>query len=85
MKKLCEFSKIIFILVTILTVYVTISAVNLANRTNDTSVYIYLIPAVFAELATATGFYYVKAKAENNIKLRKKYGAEIYNDTKGDF
>ena len=42
----------------------------------------YLIPAVFAELATATGFYYSKAKAENRIKLRKKYGADIYNDSK---
>lgn len=42
----------------------------------------YLIPAIFAELATATGFYYSKAKAENRIKLRKQYGPEIYNDTK---
>ncbi len=42
----------------------------------------YLIPAVFAETAAATGFYYSKAKAENRIKLRKKYGPEIYNDTK---
>ena len=42
----------------------------------------YLIPAVFAELATATGFYYSKAKAENRIKLRKLYGPEIYNDAK---
>lgn len=25
---------------------------------------------------------YSKAKAENRIKLRKKYGPEIYNDTK---
>ena len=36
----------------------------------------------FAELATATGCYYSKAKAENRIKLRKQYGPEIYNDTK---
>lgn len=42
----------------------------------------YLIPAVFAELATGTGFYYSKAKAENRIKLRKLYGPEIYNDAK---
>lgn len=42
----------------------------------------YLIPAIFAELATATGFYYSKAKAENRIKLRKLYGPEIYNDAK---
>ena len=29
----------------------------------------YLIPAVFAECATVTGFYSYKAKAENEIKL----------------
>ena len=40
-------------------------------RTNDLSPLGYLIPAVFAELAAATGFYYSKAKAENRIKLRK--------------
>nr|WP_325242446.1 hypothetical protein [uncultured Oscillibacter sp.] len=40
-------------------------------RTNDLSPLEYLIPAVFAELAAATGFYYSKAKAENRIKLRK--------------
>lgn len=34
--------------------------------------------------ATATGFYYSKAKAENRIKLRKKYGPDIYNDSKED-
>ena len=49
---------------------------------SDTSPLAYLIPAVFAETAAATGFYYSKAKAENRIKLRKKYGPEIYNDTK---
>lgn len=51
-------------------------------KTGDTSPLAYLIPAIFAELATATGFYYSKAKAENRIKLRKQYGPEIYNDTK---
>lgn len=51
-------------------------------KTGDTSPLAYLIPSVFGELATATGFYYSKAKAENRIKLRKLYGPEIYNDTK---
>ena len=53
-------------------------------KTGDTSPLAYLIPAIFAELATATGFYYSKAKAENRIKLRKKYGPDIYNDSKED-
>lgn len=64
----------------------TVTALTLVIvfTTGDTSPLAYLIPAVFAEFATATGFYYAKAKSENQIKLRKKYGSEIYNDSKGD-
>jgi hypothetical protein len=36
----------------------------------------YLIPAVAAETATGTGFYYSKAKVENRIKLMKHYNIE---------
>ena len=79
-----EFSKIIFVAVAILTVVVSVFTMLIVWKTEDTTPLSYLIPAVFAELATATGFYYSKAKAENRIKLRKKYGSEIYNDTKGD-
>ncbi len=42
----------------------------------DLSPLSYLIPAAFGELATATGFYYNKAKAENKIKLMKSNGIE---------
>ena len=42
--------------------------------TMDTSALAYLIPAVFAEMASATGFYYTKAKAENKIKA---HGSEM--------
>lgn len=42
-------------------------------RTNDLSPLAYLIPAVAAETATGTGFYYAKAKVENRIKLMKHY------------
>lgn len=80
-----EFSKIIMIIVGAVTVIVTAFTLIIVCQTGDTSPLAYLIPAVFAELATATGFYYSKAKAENRIKLRKKYGAEIYNDSKGDY
>jgi len=39
----------------------------------DSSPSVYLIPGIFGELATATGFYYAKAKAENEIKISKGY------------
>lgn len=77
-----EFSKLILYVVGAVTINVTAFTLAIVWRTGDTSPLAYLIPAIFAELATATGFYYSKAKAENRIKLRKQYGPEIYNDTK---
>lgn len=79
-----EFSKVILFVVGAVTVGVTAFTCFMVWKTGDLSPLAYLIPAVFAELATATGFYYSKAKAENRIKLRKLYGPEIYNDAKGD-
>ena len=73
-----EFSKLILAV----TVGVTAFTLIMIWRTENLEPLAYLIPAVFAELATATGFYYSKAKAENRIKLRKLYGPEIYNDAK---
>lgn len=77
-----EFSKVILAVVGAVTGIVTAFTLAVVWKTGDTSPLAYLIPAVFAELATATGFYYSKAKAENRIKLRQKYGSEVYNDSK---
>lgn len=83
MKKF-EFSKLIMIVSSAITICITVFALVMIWRTENLEPLIYLIPAAFAELATATGFYYSKAKLENRIKLRKKYGSEIFNDAKGD-
>ncbi len=48
-----------------MTTIVTTYTLAVVWRTGDTSPLMYLIPAVFAELATATGFYYRKAEKEN--------------------
>lgn len=77
-----EFSKVILAVVGAVAGIVTAFTLAVVWKTGDTSPLAYLIPAVFAELATATGFYYSKAKAENRIKLRQKYGPEVYNDSK---
>ena len=82
--KKIEFSKIIMFVVGAVAFGVTAFTIFIVYNTGDTSPLGYLIPAIFAEMATATGFYYHKAKKENEIKLRKKYGAEIYNDVKED-
>ncbi len=81
-KKKREFSKIILTTVGAVTLVVSAFTMAVVWKTNDTAPMAYLIPSVFGELATATGFYFSKAKAENQIKLRKSYGPEIYNDTK---
>lgn len=83
MKKL-EFSKVIMIVSSVITIGITIFALVMIWKTENLEPLVYLIPAAFAELATATGFYYSKAKLENRIKLRKQYGSEIYNDVKGE-
>lgn len=75
-KKKVEFSKLIFAGVSVLTLAITAFACYMIWTTMDTSALAYLIPAVFAEAASATGFYYTKAKTENKIKLMAQYNVK---------
>lgn len=75
-KKKVEFSKLIFVGVSVLTLAITVFSCRMIWITMDTSALAYLIPAVFAEMASATGFYYTKAKAENKIKLMALNGVK---------
>ena len=72
-----EFSKLIFWLVFGMTAAVAVYSCVLMWRTGDTTGLTYLIPACFGEFATATGFYYWKARKENEIKLMKAEGLKI--------
>jgi hypothetical protein len=76
-KKKHEFSKQIFIGVSVGTIIITALSFVLMFKFGDLSPLMYLIPAAFAELATATGFYYNKAKVENRIKLKQAYKQEL--------
>lgn len=76
-----EFSKLILYVVGAVTVGVTAFTLIMVWKTENLEPLAYLIPAIFAELATATGFYYSKPKPKPD-KLRKLYGPEIYNDAK---
>lgn len=76
-KKIMLFSGAVVIVITAFTLY-------MIWKTENLDPLIYLIPASFGAYATSAGFYYSKAKKENEIKLRKKYGSEIYNDVKGE-
>lgn len=75
-KKKVEFSKKIFAWVSIATALVVIFSLIMIWRTSDLTPLAYIIPAIFTELATATGFYYYKAKRENEIKLKLLFGKE---------
>lgn len=70
-KRPLEFSKKILIIAAITNMVVIVFALIMMWRTNDLSPLAYLIPSVAAEVATGTGFYYSKAKAENQIKLMR--------------
>lgn len=81
-KKKVEFSKVILTVVTFAAAVIVISSFVIMWRTGDTSPLAYIIPGIFAELSAATGFYFWKAKAENQIKLdawRKKLELDEQN------
>lgn len=75
-KKPMEFSKAILLFAAVVNIVVIIFTLIMVWRTCDLSPLAYLIPSVAAETATGTGFYYLKAKVENRIKLMKHYGVE---------
>ena len=70
-RKRIEFSKIIMITAMTVNVLVIAFSCVVVWVTKDTSPLLYIIPAVAAEVATGSGFYYNKAKAENKLKIMK--------------
>ena len=76
LNKKVEFSKLIFVGVSVVTVAIVLFSCRMIWITMDTSALGYLIPAVFTEMAAATGFYYSKSKAENKIKLMAAAGVQ---------
>lgn len=79
-----EFSKKILIFAAILNVLTIVFTFIMVWRTCDLTPLQYLIPAVAAETATGTGFYYAKAKVENRIKLMKQNKIEPTEQTFND-
>ena len=69
-KKPLEFSKKILIVLSLATTIIVVLSFVLMFMTQDLSPLSYIITGIFAELASATGFYYWKAKAENVIKIQ---------------
>ena len=68
-EKKWTFSKFLVLGVCISTLIITIFSCIAMWYFNNIDPLCYLIPAIFTECATVTGFYSYKAKAENEIKL----------------
>lgn len=79
-KQTIEFSKKIFYIITTLTIVIVLYSMAIMWYTKDSSALSYLIPAIFGELGVSTGFYYWKARTENQIKLEKKYKIKLKDD-----
>lgn len=84
MKKI-EFSKQIFLYVSLMVSLVIVFSFILMWRANDLTPLSFLIPAVFTEFAAATVFYFHKAKMENKIKLMKTYEIDVDKEDFKDY
>ncbi|MBR5421008.1 MAG: phage tail tape measure protein [Lachnospiraceae bacterium] len=71
-----EFSKVILAVVALATIAIVVASFVLMFKTMDLTPLAYIVPGIFAELASATGFYYWKARAENMIKLKALMGEQ---------
>ena len=76
-KRKTEFSKLILIIDFTFTIIVVSFAMALMWVTQTTDALEWLIAAVFGAYGVSTGFYFWKARRENEIKLRKQYGDEL--------
>ena len=72
-----EFSKIMAVIAITMWVFVNLFGMAMVIFTTDTSPLMYVIPSVDAVVAAIIGFYLWKARAENQIKLRKIYGVDV--------
>ena len=79
-KQPMEFSKKILLVAGAVNISVILFTCVMIVVTKNLEPLTYLIPAVAAEVATGTGFYYNKAKLENKIKLMKDYKLDPKDD-----
>ena len=77
-----EFSKLILIVMYITAVVFTGVTAYLAYVNASITSFAPIILAIWAELATASGFYYWKAKSENKLKILRSLPAELIDRIK---
>ena len=79
-----EFSKIMAVIAITMWVFVNFFGMAMVIFTLDTSPLMYVIPSVDAVVAAIIGFYLWKARAENQIKLKRIYGVDIPFDSSAE-
>lgn len=75
-----EFSKVVAVIGILMWMFVNLFGMAMMVVTYDLSPLAYVIGSVDAVVAVVLGFYFWKAKAENQIKLKKEFGG-LYNAT----
>ena len=83
-KKHRSTTKFIMFLMMFITVVVVAFSIAMTWLTKDLTVLGILIPCVFVETATCTGFYFWKRKVEDMIKLKQEYGEQFIENTLDD-
>ena len=73
-KRKREFSKIMAVIAVGMWLLVNLFGLLIVALTFDTTPMMYIVPSVDAVVAVVLSFYFWKARAENQIKLRKIYG-----------
>lgn len=76
-KKKFEFSKLILFVFGVVEIGVVLFTCYMVRLTCDTTPLAYLIPSTAIVGATGVRYYYEKAKVENRIKLKQRYGVPI--------
>ena len=74
-----EFSKIMAVIAITMWIFVNLFGMTMVIFTLDTSPLMYVIPSVDAVVAAIIAFYLWKARAENQIKLKRIYGVDVVN------
>lgn len=70
-KKEIEYSKLILRWLISIQTLIVVSSIGLMIYVQDVTPLEWLIPSMSAELSISIGFYYNKAKRENELKIRK--------------
>ena len=76
-KHLSEFSKAILVVIAVAILLVVVFAMIMMAITQDLSPIDWILGGLFSLANVAVGFYYWKARKENEIKLRVAYGKEM--------